>query len=192
VYTLIHGGRDLCACGQATAQHAPHNATPDLQQEAMPAPITAPASDDLPVQQPEPLRAIPPNPKAVQWARAMATYRAKLRRMSGGELAGQLAKWRRTQAKRGVARWLTERIQAVEVEIDRRDREPDTDKPETYVSGCVMEEERPIAAGAAAETPAPAVVEASPAPCRPPAGGSHGTDSRDARRPPGGDAAGTA
>jgi hypothetical protein len=139
-----------------------------------------PLDDDA--RQPELLRATPLNPKAVRWARAMATYRATLRRMSGGELAGQLAKWRRTAAKRGTARWLTERIQAVEEEIDRRDREPDAEEPETCVSGSAGPSDGNVPAGVATETPADAVVESRPPPLQPPGGGSHGTDPLDARR----------
>ncbi len=61
------------------------------------------------------------NRTAPKWARELHAYMQRLALMSGSELAGELQKWHNTQKKRGKARWITDRIEAVEREIERRD-----------------------------------------------------------------------
>jgi hypothetical protein len=81
--------------------------TGDLAESAAPASVPVPA--------------VKSSRTASKPERELQAYQCKLDRMSGSELAGELKKWHNTKRKRGPARWISDRIRAVEREIERRD-----------------------------------------------------------------------
>jgi hypothetical protein len=68
-----------------------------------------------------PLTETKKNRTAPKWVRELHAYMQRLDHMSASELAGELQKWHNTEKKHGKARWSTDRIKAVEREIEQRD-----------------------------------------------------------------------